>query len=379
MEKLKMTANVLFSGIGCQERGFLESGVIDLDVLAVSEIDRDALISYAAMHKGLTREMAGDGSLFPETGKMVRELAEKNIGYDFKKGKAYDWERLAKRDAPRLKMDWLASQLARNLGDISRIGTLPEADLWTVSFPCTDISCAGRMEGFAEGSGTRSSLLWEEMRLLEDAAGKGTQPRYLIFENVRNLAGEKFRKDFGAFLGAMSGLGYNHYWKVLNARECGVPQNRERVFVTCIRRDIDTGAFTFPGPVAGALKLEDILLPGMGHPIPRDTARRDLIAAALEEGGAVRAADAPGEARAGRAGGKKRHACTGLTPEKAFRLMGLSAGDAEKCRAAGIADASLFRQAGNGIAVGCVRLVAEHLYKAVHDPAYACTDERGGD
>ena len=82
MQKLKIKANILFAGIGCQERGFEESGVVDLDVRSISEIDRNAVLSYAAIHKGLTEEMVSQYDGYPGVEEMIQELRDKNIGYD---------------------------------------------------------------------------------------------------------------------------------------------------------------------------------------------------------------------------------------------------------------------------------------------------------
>ena len=81
-----------------------------------------------------------------------------------------------------------------NLGDITKIESLPDADLWTYSFPCQDISVAGLQRGFEQGSGTRSGLLWEVERLLLKAQEQGTMPKYLLLENVKNIIGKKFKE-----------------------------------------------------------------------------------------------------------------------------------------------------------------------------------------
>lgn len=124
---------------------------------------------------------------------------------------------------------------------------------------CQSISCAGKMKGFKPDSGTRSSLLWENIRLLKLAKDNGKEPKYLMFENVKNLVSKKFIDDFNSLLDVLNDLGYNSYWKVLNAKECGIPQNRERVFVICIRKDIDTNKFTFPIPFDNGVRLKDVL------------------------------------------------------------------------------------------------------------------------
>ena len=80
-----------------------------------------------------------------------------------------------------------------------------------------------------------------------------------MFENVKNLVSKKFMPDFNNLLDILHDLGYNSYWQVLNAKDCGVPQNRERVFVISIRKDIDNGTFTFPQPFDNGLRLKDML------------------------------------------------------------------------------------------------------------------------
>ena len=131
--------------------------------------------------------------------------------------------------------------------------------MWTISFCCQDISVAGKMRGLKPDSGTRSSLLWENIRLLKKAKDDGTLPKYLMFENVKNLVSKKFIDDFNNLLEVLDELGFNSYWKVLNAKDCGVPQNRERVFVISIRKDIDNGTYDFPKPFDTGIRLKDVL------------------------------------------------------------------------------------------------------------------------
>lgn len=256
----KITANILFSGIGFQERGIEMSGAYDLEVTATSEICKESVLSYAAIHNGLTPALLEGWRDWPSVDEMILELTKKNIGYDPGKKKPYNWQRCRKgAKLEMMKKYWLAVRLSRNMGDITRIERLPQADLWTISFPCQSISCAGRMRGFKPDSGTRSSLLWENIRLLKTASDEGSMPKYLLFENVKNLVSRRFMGDFKILLEILGELGYNPYWEVLNAKDCGVPQNRERVFVICIRKDIDAGSFTFPVPFPCGRRLEDLL------------------------------------------------------------------------------------------------------------------------
>lgn len=123
---------------------------------------------------------------------------------------------------------------------------------------CTDISVAGKQEGIKHGK-TRSGLLYEVQRLLERANKMLALPKYLMLENVKNLVGKKFKPQFDEWVAWLDELGYNTYWKVLNAKDYGVPQNRERVFAISIRKDIDDGKFEFPQPFDNGVRLKDVL------------------------------------------------------------------------------------------------------------------------
>ena len=185
----------LFAGIGSQTQALTNIGVAH-KVVAISEIDKYAIQSYEAMH-----------------------------------GKA------------------------NNLGDIRKIEELPDADLWTYSFPCQDISVAGKGAGIKEG--TRSGLLFEVERLLRVAAEHGTLPKYLLLENVKNLVSKKFKADFDKWLDFLFELGYTNYWKVLNAKDYGIPQNRERVFCVSIRGEHEP--FVFPKAKELTIRLRDLI------------------------------------------------------------------------------------------------------------------------
>lgn len=258
-EKIKLTANILFSGIGCQERGFQDSGLFDIDVLTTSEISKEAVLSYAAVHCGLTAKMVDTYENYPSREEMAQYLTDINLGYEPDKNKEFDWFKLIKRKSNDLEKYWLACKLTNNLGDISKIEELPYADFWTISFPCQSISVAGKMKGFKPDSGTRSSLLWENIRLLNTSKTNGKLPKYLMFENVKNLVSKRFINDFYDLLDVLDELGFNSYWQVINGKDCGVPQNRERVFVISIRKDIDNKTFTFPKPFDTGIRLKDIL------------------------------------------------------------------------------------------------------------------------
>jgi len=128
-----------------------------------------------------------------------------------------------------------------------------DVDLVMHGSPCQDISLAGLGKGADEGSGTRSSLMYETVRIIEKL-----KPKYVIWENVRNLISKKHMHNFSKYIEKMSELGYTSYYQVLNAKDYGIPQNRERVFTISIRSDLDRG-YAFPPSQELKLKLKDML------------------------------------------------------------------------------------------------------------------------
>lgn len=190
MKKIKVFE--CFAGVGSQRMALRDLG-IDYEVIGISEIDKFALKSYEAIHG----------------------------------------------DCP-------------NFGDISKINPndLPDMDLLTYSFPCQDLSTAGKQQGL--GNGTRSGLLYECEKIIEVK-----KPKYLLLENVKNLVGSKFKEDFDKWLEYLEGLGYSNYWKVLNSKDYGTPQNRERVFVVSVLDD--NANFCFPKPFKLLTEVKDLL------------------------------------------------------------------------------------------------------------------------
>lgn len=141
----------------------------------------------------------------------------------------------------------------RNYGDISLIDwdKVPDFDLFTYSSPCQDFSSAGLQKGGDEGSGTRSSLLWECRRAIVTK-----RPKYLLFENVAALAGKKFIKLFNKWQSELASYGYSNYASLLNSKDFGVPQNRNRLFLVSI---LGNEGFRFPEPFKLDIRLKNVL------------------------------------------------------------------------------------------------------------------------
>lgn len=277
-EKISMIE--LFSGIGAQERALRQLN-IPYEVKHTCDCDKDAVLSYAAMRWDLEEEM--NNFNFPSQEQMTEELQAKNLGYDFQKGKHTITSRTP---IDKLKQYYIADKLSKNLGDISKVEKLPYADIVTYSYPCTDMSVAGKGEGmvnkcecghswpinFDDGdralvcnkcgrtvtSSTRSGLLGQVQRLLAVAKNNNTLPKYLVLENVKPLVGKKFKPQFDSWCNWLDSIGYNTYYEVLNGKHYGIPQNRERVFAISIRKDVDYG-FKFSETIPLQHRLKDIL------------------------------------------------------------------------------------------------------------------------
>lgn len=142
-----------------------------------------------------------------------------------------------------------------NLGDITKVEKLPQCDLLFYSFPCQDLSIAGSQKGMQEGSGTRSALLWEVGRLLK-AYAQDELPKYLIMENVPSVTFKKNIDNFNKWIKTLSDLGYTSEYKIMNAKDYGIPQNRKRCFMVSM---LDSKHFIFPQPVPLELRLKDML------------------------------------------------------------------------------------------------------------------------
>lgn len=144
-----------------------------------------------------------------------------------------------------------------NLGDISKVDEtkLKDFDLMTYGFPCQDISALGTQQGLFDEDGnlTRSGLFFEAMRI-----ANFKKPKYMIAENVKALTSKKMKSNFDEMLKMLNDIGYNSYYKILNSKDYGIPQSRNRVFIVSIRKDIDDGDFIFPNKQELKIKASDL-------------------------------------------------------------------------------------------------------------------------
>ena len=264
-----------------------------------------------------------------------------------------------------------------SLGDIREIKELPYADMWCYSFPCTDISIAGQMKGMSRNADTQSSLLWEIERLIETTKNK---PKYLIMENVPTLVGKKFIGFFQIWLDFLDNLGYRNYWQCLNARNYGVAQNRDRVFMVSI---LGNESYIFPKHKRLVSKLKDYLEEEVDDKYFISEKLLTYLTDMTNRNGFIRGERFKPHYENSKyswtlttSGGgiatdnfivvenvsnKKNHLnIRKLTPLESWRLMGWSDEDFEKVK--NFSDTTLYRLAGNSVVVPVLKEIFRTLF-----------------
>ena len=175
-----------------------------------------------------------------------QEMALKRAGIPYEVVAICEWDKYASTAHKAVHGDIL------NFGDITKVNPceVPDHDLATYSFPCTDVSVAGEQKGLEVG--TRSGLLWECEKIIREKL-----PKYLLCENVKNLVGKKHIGGFVHWCRILESLGYSNYWEIMNAKDHGVPQNRERFFMVSIRGEHKP--YIFPDEEKLDIRLKHIL------------------------------------------------------------------------------------------------------------------------
>lgn len=344
----------LFSGIGAQASA-LKRAEIPHEVVAVCEIDKYAYASYCAIHG----------------------------------------------DVP-------------NLGDITKLERLPDdIDLLTYSFPCQDLSIAGTRKGMERDSGTRSGLLWEVERLLLEARSRDELPKVLQMENVDAIANRKNKGQFDSWIRSLSEMGYSSSWKILNAKDFNIPQNRARCFmISCL----DGRTFEFPQALPKVKRLADCLeaevderhflsedrgVKLIAHKERNKAATQIHVAQIIGSGftemtgrvydpegncptittcggggqqpkiairNCTQKGVSPTVMTSGQVGVVQGLRIRRLTPRECWRVMDFTDEDFDKAKAAGISDTQLYKQAGNSICVGVLQAIYQILYTEKNDP-----------
>ena len=320
-EKLKLLS--LFSGIGSPEMALRDLG-IDYELIGFSEINKDAIKAYCAIHK------------------VSEEL---------------------------------------NLGDITTINIdeLNDFDLLTHGSPCQSFSICGKQEGGDLGSGTQSSLMWNTVEII-----KYKKPKYVIWENVKNVLSKKHKHNFDKYIDELNSFGYTSYYDVLNSKDYGTPMNRERIFVISILDD-DEG-YEFPhknykindirqyledGLSNDNIKVADNVTPGCKKEFLE---HYDKIISCEKDGYDCRAKSAFQDKKVGikisyciRANNTNTHILDNktirkLTPLECWRLMNFKEQDFNVAKNSGVSNTNMCKLAGNSIDLKIMTLLLEKLF-----------------
>lgn len=357
VEELKVVE--LFAGIGSQTQA-LKNIDIEHDVINISEWNISSLISYDAIHtddkKDYTEELSRSD--------IIAYLSRFTFSSDGK-----DPCNINKIREPVLRKLYNAHLRTKNLGNISEIEALPRCDLLTYTFPCQNLSVGGDGAGIKKG--TRSGLLLEVERLLDIS----NKPKYLLMENVKNLLSKNHKPDFDRWCKKLENIGYTNYGNILDAKDFGVPQSRERVFMISILGDHDL--YIFPQGFKSDIKLKDVLEDEVeekyhlsedaikyinrehnGRPRFENYPNKlnglaGTVTANLHKGvpyGIITGDDA---------GFKPRR----LTPLEAWRLMGFSDDNFSKAESAGVSVSQLYMQAGNTVVIPVLEYIFNNLFR----------------
>lgn len=262
LEKFKIEKKVKliedFAGDGSQAMALRDLG-IDFDYHKICEWEVHAIASYKAIHMP---DDDTDYSADYSKEQLVNILSELGISSDGKK--PMDKKAIARKPEKWLRETYNNIKATHNLVDITKVHAddldITDTDKYhyfmTYSFPCQDLSKAGKQKGMAKGSGTRSSMLWEVERILGELWEQKKLPQILLMENVPDVIGTKNIAHFNQWYAKLEAIGYQSYYKILNAKDYGIPQNRERCFMVSILGDF---SYEWPKPIPLKLRLKDLL------------------------------------------------------------------------------------------------------------------------
>ncbi len=245
----------LFAGIGSQAKALQNLGV-DFEKWVISEWEANATKSHKAIHcendntdysKGLNQK------------DLINALFSMGISNDGKEPMTL--KQIARKNEKWLRETYNAYKATHNISnlmlaagkELNIVDVEKYVYILTYSFPCQDLSIAGKQAGMKKGSKTRSGLLWEVERLLNECT---ELPQVLLMENVAQVHNKKNFADFKKWIECLEDLGYSNYYADLNAKDYGVPQNRNRCFMVSILGDY---SYTFPLPMPLTKRLKDIL------------------------------------------------------------------------------------------------------------------------
>lgn len=252
MNKKNINIFETFSGIGAQTKALdnIKSNKfksIEISNLGISEWYIDAIIAYSKIHhlkefNDLKTKIDNDKKgFFPQTKNQIINKYKQKQSYVFSSNSKTP-SKLENIKEDKLKELYIANKVSKNFGSITEIKgkNLPnDIDIFTYSFPCQALSLQGKQGGLSKDSQTTSSLVWQVLRLLEEAKESNKLPKVLLMENVKALFSVKFKSTWEEIKSILDEFGYNTYDTIINSADKGSVQNRERVFAVSVLKSLN--------------------------------------------------------------------------------------------------------------------------------------------
>lgn len=301
--------------------------------------------------------------LFAGIGAQAKAL--ENLGVDFEHYRICEFDKFAVKSYNAIHgTDFTPSDITEISGnDLGINNTDYFTYIVTYSFPCQDLSLAGKQRGMSKSDNTRSGLLWEVERLLNETK---ELPQVLLMENVTQVHNTRNKSDFEDWLLFLEQKGYTNYWQDLNAKDYGVPQNRNRCYMISILGDY---FYEFPKKETLTKTMQDFLElnadkkyflspKGVNYVLSpkgiKNCKFNDKISCTI--------LTSTGANWRGSFITSNFKQIRNLTPRECFRLMSFSDDDFDKCKAAGMSDCQLYKQAGNSIVVSVLEKILKELF-----------------
>lgn len=210
-------------------------------------------------------------------------MALRDLGADFEHYRAVEFDKYAMASYNAIHgTEFEPTDITKISGtDLSIIDTDKYCYIMTYSFPCQDLSVAGKQQGMTKGSGTRSGLLWEVERLLNEVENL---PQVLLMENVPAIHSQANMPDFQKWIDFLESKGYSNYWKDLNAKDYGVAQNRDRCFMVSLLGEWN---YKFPNPIPLEKTMKDYLEDEVGEKYYINTEKAQKLIQQLIDNGTL--------------------------------------------------------------------------------------------
>ncbi len=361
-----------FAGIGAQASALERLG-INYEIVGISDWYIDAIECYAAIHCENAEVKV------PEDIKVIDEYLSR---FTFSATSVRPTNLKLLTEDQRRDL-YRANKQAKNFGSITELhgAEIPETDLFVYSFPCQDLSTGGLGKGMRKGSGTRSGLLWEVERILNELHELGRLPEYLLLENVKAIKAPNNIDDLNQWLAFLKSIGYlNNECMILNALDFGIPQDRERAFIIShLGAKLDIEAKILAAKKERTFKIRDFIKNDYNNPtykVEADIAQLnktpsrdvmwDINGKEINDDTIIRTItcnmDRTHTAALFKYSGSKGHTYRRLTLREAFLLMGFTEDEYIRASSLNFSYRKLNKLIGNSIVVNILQVIFEAMF-----------------